>query len=106
LRGKGGSYPLEIQKRHLFVADLWRGVRVHPDLRVRACRYLAHFRRFGQAYWRNNGQQVGYNKADLENYEREIYPTVHQKMAEAFVGKPVAHGFEVTNSTWYKIHAA
>jgi len=46
------------------------------------------------------------SKADLELYERDIYPTVHQKMADAFVGKPVANEFEVTNSTWYKIHAA
>jgi heme-degrading monooxygenase HmoA len=46
------------------------------------------------------------NKADLEKYEREVYPKVHEKMAEAFVTKPIAHDFEVSNSTWYKIHAA
>jgi len=46
------------------------------------------------------------NKADLEKYEREVYPQVHEKMAGAFVSTPTAHGFEVANSTWYKIHAA
>ena len=46
------------------------------------------------------------NKADLEKYERDVYPKVHEKMAEAFVSKPTTHDFEVSNSTWYKIHAA
>lgn len=46
------------------------------------------------------------NKADLELYRRDVYPTVHEKMADAFVGKPTAHEFEISNSTWYKIHAA
>ncbi len=46
------------------------------------------------------------NKVDFDKYEREIYPTVHQKMADALVGNPTLHGFEVANSTWYKIHAA
>jgi len=46
------------------------------------------------------------NKADLEKYERDVYPTVHEKMAAAFQTQPVAHDFEVSNSTWYKIHAA
>ena len=46
------------------------------------------------------------NKADLEKYERDIYPKVHEKMAEAFVSNPTAHDFEISNSTWYKIHAA
>jgi hypothetical protein len=31
---------------------------------------------------------------------------VHEKMAEAFETLPIAHDFEVSNSTWYKIHAA
>jgi hypothetical protein len=35
-----------------------------------------------------------------------VYPKVHEKMADAFVGMPTAHDFEVSNSTWYKIHAA
>ena len=43
---------------------------------------------------------------DLEKYEREIYPKVHEKMADAFVSKPKTHDFEVSNSTWYHIHAA
>ena len=46
------------------------------------------------------------DKADLDKYEREVYPQVHQKMADALVGTPTKHGFEVSNSTWYKIHAA
>lgn len=46
------------------------------------------------------------NKADLEKYEREVYPKVHEKMAQAFEAKPIAHDFEVSNSTWYQIHAA
>ena len=46
------------------------------------------------------------NKADLEKYERDVYPKVHEKMAEAFVSNPTAHDFEISNSTWYKIHAA
>ena len=46
------------------------------------------------------------NKADLEKYEREVYPQVHKKMADAFLSTPTAHDFEVGNSTWYKIHAA
>lgn len=45
------------------------------------------------------------NKADLEHYEREIYPQVREKMADAFVEKPTAKNFEVANSTWYDIHA-
>ena len=56
----------------------------------------------------NEGYAISFwdNKADLEKYEREVYPKVHEKMAEAFVGMPTAHDFEVSNSTWYKIHAA
>jgi hypothetical protein len=46
------------------------------------------------------------NKADLEKYEREVYPKVHEKLADAFISTPTAHDFEVSNSTWYKIHAA
>jgi hypothetical protein len=46
------------------------------------------------------------NKADLDKYEREIYPKVREKIADAFVKQPTAHDFEVSNSTWHKIHAA
>lgn len=46
------------------------------------------------------------NKSDLDRYQRDVYPTVHEKMADAFVTQPTAHEFEVSNSTWYKIHAA
>ncbi len=46
------------------------------------------------------------NKQDLLKYERDVYPKVHEKVADAFVSRPKAHDFEVSNSTWYKIHAA
>jgi hypothetical protein len=46
------------------------------------------------------------NKTDLEKYEREVYPKVHEKMADAYVTQPITHDFEIANSTWYKIHAA
>ena len=57
---------------------------------------------------RNEAYAISFwdDKADLERYEREVYPQVHEKMADAFVSTPTAHGFEVSNSTWYKIHAA
>jgi heme-degrading monooxygenase HmoA len=45
-------------------------------------------------------------KADLENYEREVYPKVRDKMRELFEDQPVARSYEVNNSTWYHIHAA
>jgi hypothetical protein len=45
-------------------------------------------------------------KIDLEKYEREVYPKVREKMAEAFENPPVSTDFEVSNSTWYKIHTA
>lgn len=46
------------------------------------------------------------NKADLEKYEREVYPKVRDKIASAFEKQPVSHDYEVSNSTWHKIHAA
>ncbi len=46
------------------------------------------------------------SKQDLEKYERDVYPQVHQKMADAFVAQPKTHEFEVSNATWYQIHAA
>lgn len=46
------------------------------------------------------------NKADLEKYEREVYPKVRDKISAAFVKQPVSHDYEVSNSTWHKIHAA
>ncbi len=45
-------------------------------------------------------------KTDLDKYEREVYPKVREKMAEAFENPPVSTDFEVSNSTWYKIHTA
>lgn len=45
------------------------------------------------------------NKADLEHYAREVYPKVREKMAEAYVDLPMVKEFEVSNSTWHKIHA-
>jgi heme-degrading monooxygenase HmoA len=46
------------------------------------------------------------SKADLEKYDREVYPEIRDKMAKAFLKQPQTHEFEVSNSTWYKIHAA
>lgn len=46
------------------------------------------------------------SKQDLQKYEREIYPKVHEKMAGAFTKQPKTRDFEVSNSTWYRIHAA
>jgi hypothetical protein len=46
------------------------------------------------------------NKTDLEKYEREVYPKVHEKFADAYVTQPITHDFEIANSTWYKIQAA
>jgi hypothetical protein len=46
------------------------------------------------------------DKKDLEMYARDVYPKVHEKLADAFVTQPIAQDFEVANSTWYKIHAA
>ncbi len=43
-------------------------------------------------------------KADLERYEREVYPRVRDKMAGAMEGNPSIRQFEVANSTWYHIH--
>ncbi len=45
------------------------------------------------------------DKSDLEKYEREVYPRVREKMADAFEDLPVAREFEISNSTWYQIHA-
>lgn len=45
------------------------------------------------------------NKADLENYTRDVYPQVHDKMVPYLEGKPLVRNFEVSNSTWYDIHA-
>lgn len=45
------------------------------------------------------------NKADLDNYTRDVYPKVRNKMAEFFEDQPLARNFEVANSTWYHIHA-
>ncbi len=60
----------------------------------------------------NKGMKEGYaisfwdDKSDLEKYQREVYPKMRDKMADVWETQPVAHEFEVANSTWYKIHAA
>lgn len=46
------------------------------------------------------------SKKDLEKYDHDVYPQVRAKMADAFVTQPKTHEFEISNSTWYKIHAA
>ena len=60
----------------------------------------------------NEGEKEGFaisfwdSKADLDKYEREVYPQVREKMVECFEDQPLARNFEVANSTWYHIHAA
>ena len=44
-------------------------------------------------------------KDDLDKYEREIYPQIRDKMTGLFEDQPMARKFEVSNSTWYHIHA-
>lgn len=55
----------------------------------------------------NNAVAISFWKdlADLERYERESYPKIHEFMAEAFEDQPMINRMEVGNSTWYKIHA-
>jgi heme-degrading monooxygenase HmoA len=44
-------------------------------------------------------------KQDAEMYKRDIYPQVSEKMQDAIDGTPSVREFEVSNSTWYDIHA-
>ncbi len=44
-------------------------------------------------------------KADLDRYEKQVYPKVREKMAGTLEGNPSIRKFEVANSTWYHIHA-
>ncbi|MFQ5548710.1 MAG: hypothetical protein ACE5FV_10480 [Woeseia sp.] len=44
-------------------------------------------------------------RQDAEKYQRDIYPQVSEKMADAIEGSPEVRSFEVNNSTWYDIHA-
>lgn len=44
-------------------------------------------------------------KEDVTRYARELYPKVHETMAEIYEGTPQIREFEVANSTWYGIHA-
>jgi heme-degrading monooxygenase HmoA len=44
-------------------------------------------------------------KQDADNYQRDIYPQVSKKMEDALDGEPTIRSFEVSNSTWYDIHA-
>lgn len=44
-------------------------------------------------------------RQDAEKYARDVYPTIHEKMADAINGTPEVRSYEVTNSTWYDIHA-
>ncbi len=60
----------------------------------------------------NKGVEEGFaisfwdSKADLEKYERDVYPQVREKMGGLFEGQPMAKNFEVANSTWYDIHVS
>jgi len=44
-------------------------------------------------------------KKDAEKYQRDVYPKISKKMEEAIDGQAIVRGFEVSNSTWYDIHA-
>jgi len=44
-------------------------------------------------------------KEDAEKYQRDVYPKISKKMEDAIVGTPKIRSFEVSNSTWYGIHA-
>ena len=46
------------------------------------------------------------NKKDAEKYARETYPRVLTTMESLLEGAPQVRSFEVSNSTWYKIHAS
>ena len=43
---------------------------------------------------------------DAAMYERDIYPQVSKKMADALETSPIVRQFEIANSTWYDIHPA
>ena len=44
-------------------------------------------------------------KKEAEKYQRDVYPKISKKMEEAIDGQAIVRGFEVSNSTWYDIHA-
>lgn len=44
-------------------------------------------------------------KQDAEKYARDVYPSIHKKMEDLFEDTPKVRSFDVTNSTWYDIHA-
>jgi len=45
------------------------------------------------------------SRQDAEKYDRDIYPSVSKKMAETLNDAPLVRSFELSNSTWYDIHA-
>ena len=45
------------------------------------------------------------DKANLDKYEKTIYPKVHEKMEKIFSDTPKVRKFMVSNSTWHDIHA-
>lgn len=40
-------------------------------------------------------------KEDAEIYARDVYPKVHEKMADMLASKPKIRSFDLANSTWY-----
>lgn len=44
-------------------------------------------------------------RQDAELYQRDLYPKISKKMQDAIDGSPVVRSYELTNSTWYDIHA-
>lgn len=45
-------------------------------------------------------------KENAESYARETYPAVMQGLSKVVQGTPEVSSFEVTSSTYHKIHAA
>ena len=44
-------------------------------------------------------------KQFADQYARDVYPTIHEKMEDMLDDMPKVRSFEVANSTWYDIHA-
>ena len=44
-------------------------------------------------------------KQYADQYARDVYPSIHKKMEDTLEDMPQVRSFEVSNSTWYDIHA-
>lgn len=45
-------------------------------------------------------------EADLRKYEKDAYPEMVRVLSDTFEGTPEVRRFEVSNATFYKIHAS